>query len=578
MACKKLVNDPENCVDEMLEGVIALYPALSLIRKERIIFHSKIRKGRVALVAGGGSGHEPFAAGYVGEGMLTAAVAGSIFASPPSSNIFHALKVVAELNGNAGILLVVPNYTGDRLNFGLAAEEAACLNIKVKTIHVGEDCALLSNGTEGFGCGRGLCGNLFVFKIAGEMAAQNNNLEYIYKVSEKVRQSMATFGVCLKPCSLPGQEILFQLADDEIELGLGIHGEAGVSKQKFTTASEIVQLILDKLCSCLSLTKGSKVCVLINNLGGTTQLEMGIVASNVKSQLGERGITVHRMYAGALMTSLEMCGVQVCLLKIHENPEWLVYLDVPTDAPAWPGSPSSEPSFSAASAVPSGCSKESLPSGSNVHLKFDEPTVSIFTSCLRNVAGSLINESSKLNDLDSVCGDGDCGSTLHRFATEIHQALEQHILKLESPIMCLHQLAKIAVEKMGGTSGAVYGLFLRGIASSLRGTSASDWASAWKSGIDCILKYSSARLGDRTLLDVLIPACEVFEDSLETSDSIKVVLQRVIDEANIACEKTSKMKARAGRASYVNAAYVSDVDAGAYGVTVILQAIKESIS
>jgi dihydroxyacetone kinase len=232
---KKLINSPERAVDEALAGLVAVYPGLRLMKDHRIIIRADIddlkAQNKVTLLSGGGSGHEPAHAGYVGRGMLTGAVAGSVFASPPPDSILAALRAISS---PAGSLMIVKNYTGDRLNFGIAAERARNEGMKVAMVIVGEDTALPSDNKSAGR--RGLCGTIFVHKIAGALAEKGHSLDEVLAAAQEVANDIATMSVSLSPCALPGHKASFSLGEDEMELGLGIHGEAGTQR---------IQVLLD---------------------------------------------------------------------------------------------------------------------------------------------------------------------------------------------------------------------------------------------------------------------------------------------------------------------------------------------
>jgi dihydroxyacetone kinase len=288
---KKLVNDPASAVDQAIDGLVMTTQTLVRLHGHQVVVRRDvddvITGGHVAILSGGGSGHEPAMVGYVGSGMLTAAVAGAVFTSPPLTSILAAIREIGRGN-KAGVLLIVMNYTGDRLNFGLAQERARLEGIKVQMVVVGEDCALpVTQKTAGR---RGLCGTILIHKIAGAMAEQGRSLEEIVTAVEAAASHMGTMSVSLTACSVPGKGPSFTLKADEMELGLGIHGEAGVKRAKVQPADEVVAVMLDHLMSSqsyLSLTAGDQVAVVVNNLGGTSRLEMSIVARAVIQYLGE---------------------------------------------------------------------------------------------------------------------------------------------------------------------------------------------------------------------------------------------------------------------------------------------------
>ncbi|PNF38319.1 hypothetical protein B7P43_G10517 [Cryptotermes secundus] len=412
---KKLINLPENCVDEMLDGVVKAHPGLSLHANYRVILTKQWAdtKKKVALLSGGGSGHEPFAAGFVGAGMLSGAVVGSVFASPPARNVLHAIHCVSQGN-EAGTLVFIPNYTGDCLNFGLAVEWAKSEGLKVESIVLGEDCALL--GQDSSVGRRGMCGMVFIFKIAGAMVEEGKSLTDIAQTVRMVLRVLASYGVSLSACSLPGSGPLFKIGTDEMELGLGVHGEAGIKRVKIRTATETVKIILEAIIGTLKLKSGDEVVVLINNLGGTSQLEQWLVTGEVHKQFTTLGIAVLRIYAACIMTSLEMAGIQVSALKISgaHKEDWLNYLDAETKACAWCGSPMSIPPEEPLKDTPP-------PENHPEEHKLEGPTINaagseILRRCLEAVALSVISNEGHLNELDSACGDGDTGTTLRRMA------------------------------------------------------------------------------------------------------------------------------------------------------------------
>ncbi|XP_033606442.1 triokinase/FMN cyclase isoform X2 [Cryptotermes secundus] len=535
---KKLINLPENCVDEMLDGVVKAHPGLSLHANYRVILTKQWAdtKKKVALLSGGGSGHEPFAA--------------------------------------AGTLVFIPNYTGDCLNFGLAVEWAKSEGLKVESIVLGEDCALL--GQDSSVGRRGMCGMVFIFKIAGAMVEEGKSLTDIAQTVRMVLRVLASYGVSLSACSLPGSGPLFKIGTDEMELGLGVHGEAGIKRVKIRTATETVKIILEAIIGTLKLKSGDEVVVLINNLGGTSQLEQWLVTGEVHKQFTTLGIAVLRIYAACIMTSLEMAGIQVSALKISgaHKEDWLNYLDAETKACAWCGSPMSIPPEEPLKDTPP-------PENHPEEHKLEGPTINaagseILRRCLEAVALSVISNEGHLNELDSACGDGDTGTTLRRMADGI--LLQLGTLPVSHPSTLLKQLSSIAEMTMGGTSGALYSLMLTmtgtALGAKVKAVTARTWAVAWIAGTAGTLRYSQAKLGDRSMFDALLPACMKFESyKPSTVEEGLRALEAAVVAAEEGCEKTRYMKARVGRATYVDATHVTDVDAGAYGVTVWLKAV-----
>lgn len=328
---KKLINAPENVVEEMVAGMALAYPEYIRTLPE---FHVIVRKdapikGQVALVSGGGSGHEPSHGGLVGQGMLTAACAGDVFTSPTPDRIFEAIKAV---DGGAGVLLIIKNYTGDVMNFELAAELAAAENIQTASVVVNDDVAVEDSlYTQGR---RGIAGTVFVHKIAGAKAEAGGTLAEVKAVAQKVADNVRSMGMALTPCTVPAAgEPSFTLAEDEVEIGIGIHGEPGTHREKLKTADEIAEHLTEKVLQDLPFNAGDEVAVMINGMGSTPPMELYIVNKKVAEMLQERNIRVFRTYVGEYMTSLEMAGASVTLLKLDDELKEL--LAAPADTPGF---------------------------------------------------------------------------------------------------------------------------------------------------------------------------------------------------------------------------------------------------
>ncbi|AOT70436.1 dihydroxyacetone kinase subunit DhaK [Geosporobacter ferrireducens] len=327
---KKLINNPEFVVEEMLEGVVKAHPKYV---KKLDGFNVLVRanspiQGKVALVSGGGSGHEPSHGGFVGKGMLDGAVAGAVFTSPTPDQVFEAVKAV---NGGAGVLLVVKNYTGDIMNFEMAAEMAAMEDIQVASVVVNDDVAV-ENSTWTTGR-RGIAGTVFVHKIAGAAAEKGKNLDEVKAVAEKVIENVRSMGMSLTPCTVPAAgKPSFELAENEMEMGLGIHGEPGTFKDVIKPADEIAEHLVEKILADIDYS-GSEVAVMINGLGGTPLMELYIMNRKVSNLLEEKGIKVYKTLVGNYMTSLEMAGGSVSILKLDDELKEL--LDATADTPAF---------------------------------------------------------------------------------------------------------------------------------------------------------------------------------------------------------------------------------------------------
>lgn len=328
---KKLVNTPENVVEEMLSGMVLAHPNYIrklencnvLVRKDSPIL------GKVALVSGGGSGHEPAHGGYVGFGMLNGAVVGDVFTSPTPDPIYEAIKAV---DGGAGVLLIVKNYTGDIMNFEMAKDMAEMDGCLVDYVVVNDDVAV-ENSTYTAGR-RGIAGTIFVHKIAGAKAETGANLAEVKAIALKVIENVRSMGMALTPCIIPAAgKANFTLEENEMEIGMGIHGEPGTHKDTIKTADEVTQVLVDKILEDMEIIEGEEVAVMVNGLASTPLMELYIVNRKVNEILSGKGIKIHKTLVGEFMTSLEMAGCSVSILKLDEELKEL--LDAKVDIPAF---------------------------------------------------------------------------------------------------------------------------------------------------------------------------------------------------------------------------------------------------
>ncbi|MGG7076978.1 dihydroxyacetone kinase subunit DhaK [Clostridium sardiniense] len=328
---KKLINNPDNVLEDMLQGM--LYAHADYLKRvegfDVLVRKNSKSEGKVALVSGGGSGHEPAHAGYVGEGMLDAAVCGAVFTSPTPDQVYESIKAV---DNGSGVLLIIKNYTGDIMNFEMAQDMADMEGINVKAVVVNDDVAVEDSlYTAGR---RGIAGTVFVHKIAGAKAEEGASLEEVKNVADKVIKNVRSMGMALTSCIVPAAgKANFTLAEDEIEIGMGIHGEPGTHREKISTADNIAEQLVNKILNDITIENGDEVAVMVNGLSGTPLMELYIVNKKVQEMLEEKGIKVHKTFVGEYMTSLEMAGCSVSILKLDDELKGL--LDAKADTPAF---------------------------------------------------------------------------------------------------------------------------------------------------------------------------------------------------------------------------------------------------
>ena len=314
---KKIINDPSNVVSDMIQGMILAHP--NYVRKSEngniLVRKDAPVKGKVGLVSGGGSGHEPSHGGFVGYGMLDAAVCGEVFTSPTPDQVYEAIK---EVNGGNGVLLVIKNYTGDVMNFEMAKEMAEMDGIEVDYVVVNDDVAV-ENSLYTAGR-RGIAGTVFVHKIAGAKATQGATLNQVKEVANKVIKNVRSMGMALSPCTVPAAgKPNFTLEENEIEIGMGIHGEPGTHKEEISSANDITTHLLDKILADIEIVEGEEVAVMVNGLGSTPLMELYIANKTVNEILTSKGIKIYNTFVGEYMTSLEMAGYSVSILKLDDE-------------------------------------------------------------------------------------------------------------------------------------------------------------------------------------------------------------------------------------------------------------------
>lgn len=536
------VNKKEDIVAEAVDGIVAAsggrlarldgYPHI------RVVVRADWDKSKVALVSGGGSGHEPAHAGFVGPGMLTAAVCGDVFASP---SVDAVLAGILAVTGPAGCLLIVKNYTGDRLNFGLAAERARAFGRNVAMVIVNDDVALPNLPQA-----RGVAGTIFVHKIAGALAEAGADLATVAAAAERVITGTASIGMSLDTCTVPGASKEDRIPTGKAELGLGIHGEAGVEQVDYVNAQSAMRMMADKLTARMDET--GPYIALLNNLGGASVLEMQVLAYElIHSAFGDR--LTHIVGPAAMMTSLEMRGFSVSVLPA--TPEFLNALGRHTPLVAWPGLSKLAP-----------VRVVDLPDGLRPirPMPSDHPATRSF---IKRCCEILIEAEDDLNRLDARAGDGDTGSTLAGAARALVAAIDR--LPLADHTQLYRAIGLELSQTMGGSSGVLLAIFFT--ATGDAAASGLSMCDALMVGLARMQEIGGANVGDRTMVDALQPALE----------SLPHGLAEAARAARQGADRTAHMeRARAGRSSYLGSDQLKGhLDPGAEAVARLFERLLE---
>lgn len=547
---------PNDIVQSSLLGLAQSNPAVNLIPSEKIIFNpNSDTSKKVTLISGGGAGHEPLHGGFVGENLLDAAVSGAIFALPSTRQILAAIHTKSDKN--CGTLIIVKNYTGDILHFGLAVERAKAEGYVIDMLVVGDDVAVGREQNKMVGR-RGLAGTALVHKILGAFAAEDRELEELSVFGEELVSGLVTMSALLDRTSVPGrneEDDSEDLSHDHAELGLGIHNEPGTAIP-IPSIDKLVDSMYEKLLGddperlYAKFDEDDDYIILVNNIGGTSLLEMYAITSYVVSQCPLKK-EPKRVYVLDFVTSLNAPGFSITLLNLDRaSHDILPYLDTPTNAPGWKIKEfvettqdlNVESPYKAEVVVESNLRTENLEQG------------------IRGSIKRLLEEEPKITKYDTLVGDGDCGETLVAGANSILKALDDPEFRrtLNDPVATVNRIMTLVDDSMGGTSGGIYSIFLTSFGHYLNEKNTFDVesvADSLQSALyDGLFNYTKARSGGRTLIDTLQP----FVDTLVETKS----WEKALNSAKDGCEGTRKLAAQFGRASYVDEEQFHDEDGG----------------
>lgn len=589
MSKRHLFDSPDGLVNKALRGLITYNPSLSLDEANRVVYDTTYDRSRVSIISGGGSGHEPAWAGYVGANMLTAAVQGDIFASPSTKQILAGIEAVPS---DEGTILVITNYTGDCLHFGLASEKANAAGRRCRMIICGDDVSVGRKGGSMVGR-RGLAGQIGVLKVMGGAAGAGGSLDDVYDLGVAFSQQIVSIAATLDHCHVPGRTEHGMLEPDEIELGTGPHNEPGYQKLKpAPSPQELVGKIL-KCCldendperGYVKFAPGDETIVLISNFGGMSHLETGALVDEVLVQLERDWKMVPcRVISGFLETSLNAPAFSVSVVNATaaaKNCKYSVdqikeFFDVRTTT-AWESMAGSQGGKTRRSRQEQlvQAPKEKPKTVDDSHdLKVD---AAVLEKALRVACEDLVKAEPDLTKWDTVMGDGDCGETLKTGATALLAALDGGLAKSGSVVKVLHELEEIVESKMGGTLGGILGIFFVSLRSALETNIAlasekgavALWGKALTSALESLRRYTPAKTGDRTVMDTLIP----FAESMSHSG-----FPQAVGAAVKGAEATKTMTPRLGRATYVGGGASGSgelpPDPGAWGAMVVIRGLQ----
>lgn len=595
---KKIMNTAESFVYDMCHGMAKAHPELEFVEKYKVVKKKVIDRDKVTLISGGGSGHEPAHAGFVGTGMLDAAVCGDIFASPSQIQVYNALKMTASKKGT---LMIVKNYSGDCMNFNNAGALAKEDGIQVDAVYVNDDIAVKDSlYTVGR---RGVAGTVFVHKIAGAAAEQGKSLAEVKAVAEKVIANIRSFGFALTSCTVPAAgSPTFEIGEDEMEFGVGIHGEPGRKREKLISADALAARIVPDIAADLGLKAGEEIALLINGFGGSPLQELYLFNNSVTNELEKAGVKIYKTLVGNYMTSIDMAGASVTFLRLDD--ELKAYLDYPVATPAITWGGSSKEDIAAREAI------QALAKALNVTpATFAKKAEAVQEAAAEEEAGSYAFEGKpvigekintpgmgKLVELmaDIIienevpfckadrCGDGDFGMSIAKGFKQLKKDWDSR--KKGDVGEFLISCSEVIMEYCGGASGPIWGSAFRYAGKAVKGKKEidlADLAAIFQAAVEGVQETGrksfgkGAVVGDKTLIDALVPAADTLTAAAKEGMKMKAAMKKAAAAAVEGADKTKFIQAKMGRAGVTDSEGYPD--AGAYGLGVIFTEICKRI-
>ncbi|KAJ3928430.1 MAG: DAK1/DegV-like protein [Lentinula lateritia] len=652
MSRKHVYGSSDGLVMKSLQGAVALNPSLRLHQASKTVYVSPpSSQAKVSVISGGGAGHEPAHASYTGYGMLAASVSGEIFASPSAKQILSTIclaayagedvhprrntitdRSVIHVPHRKDVLAIINNYTGDRLNFGLAIEKARAEGIRVDSVVVADDVSLLHSESSSLVGPRGLAGNILVCKILGALAERGSSLENLKHAGDTIVSHLASIGVGLDHCHIPGNDSYSAtIGDDECEVGLGLHNEPGVHRMDIRDSVKLIDELIGKLLRSRGVVDGGRdsfvqegdiTVLFVNNLGGMSQLEMGAIMTDILARLALSDIHPLRIYSSSFMTSLNAPGFSISLLNvsgvyrssrpsaIYHSIDILGLLDDPTEAHSWVGLRrfwssdgrkdlrSHHRATEMVLDLMSGGSRTSKtqddrPHAETTYWQYADVSPERVKEGIIGACMAVLGEETLLTQYDTIVGDGDCGMTFSRGAKALLSSVETQQLEVSklSPDQLIHRIGEIIEDNMGGTIGALFAIFFTAWSSAIKrmihpsptSVSSVRFMDTLSDALTSLSHHTSAKPGDRTIMDALYPLCDATLTSSGSRNVDEVGLESSTECPNgnlvaEACRRahegaisTRGMKPKLGRAVYVELKEGLELppDPGAWGVAVL---------
>jgi dihydroxyacetone kinase len=567
----RIYNDPSAFKEEVMEGVVTAYPRYveRVPRAAGFVRRGGTRDGKVSLVIGGGSGHYPSYSGVTGYGFADGCVLGDVFTSPSTEQVY---RIARAADGGAGVLLSFGNYAGDRLNFGAARERLLSEGIDTRIVYVTDDVA--SAPSDEADKRRGIAGTFTVYKIGGAAAERGADLDTVERVMRAANAATFSFGVAFAGCTLPGsREPLFRVAPGQTEFGLGIHGEPGIRTEPSMPARELAGALVSSVLEERPVGTSGRAAVLLNGLGATKYEELFVLYGHAARLLSEAGVEPVLPEVGELVTSLDMAGCSLSITWLDEELE--EYWTAPTDTPAFRrGSVPVEPVTNARRRVADAAETAAEATAAS---ELSVAAAAVARRCVAAMADVVVANQERLGQIDAVAGDGDHGLGMSRGLLAARDIADTTDARAGVGTL-LQRVGAEFGDKAGGTSGVLWGILLSAAGSCLGDSEPVDAqrvAVAARQGADALQRAGGAQLGDKTMLDALLPFVGDLEGQLAAGTSLAPAWEAAAATATTAADATAALKPRMGRARPLAERSIGTPDAGAISMALILTAVGE---
>ena len=589
MTMNRVINNPDLVVEDMLKGLLAAHADTLAVLPDnaRVVKRTSAPEGgKVGVVTGGGSGHEPAFVGYVGDGLVDAVAIGEIFSSPTAKSFLDAMRAA---DGGAGVACLYGNYAGDNMNVKMAIQMAAREGIDVKTVVANDDAASAAKGDEAKR--RGVAGEILMWKVGGAKADQGASLDQVIAVAQRAIDNTRSIGIGLSACVIPAVgKANFKIEHGTMEMGIGHHGEPGIGVRPTASAAEMAELMLQVVLPDLPFARGDRVAVLVSGLGATPLMEQYILYGELASRLAAQGITVAWNAVGNLFTSLEMMGVTLTVMKLDAELEALMTAPCRSVGLIVPGPAGAAPHRAVAPAAPSGAAgtpadtaklhRRATATAAARAVQGDAVPLAGAGTLVRDLIDTIVANRQYLSEIDGLIGDGDHGINMAKGFSGCGTRLDALGAQAASLPAALEQLSQALMDDIGGSMGPLYGNFFIGFVNTLEPHTQLDaglFGDALAAAVANVQSMGQAQVGDKTLIDTLVPARDAFQRAVTAGASFHAALQAMRDAAEKGKNSTEPLQARIGRSARLGARSIGVLDAGATSAFLILQSMARSL-